>query len=319
MREKALQHRSIIGITILAASWSISSCGTNPANQQVKTPSTPEKTLSSPANAALAQAKSYERLGKIKRALAGYVKINKKHPYTNAASEACFAQANLLDRQGKLVEAFAIHQNLIKHHPNSRYYAPAIKRQEEIAHSVANGIIQNNFLGLKTNITPKKTISMLSDVRDNAPSAPSASLAQYTIGQVLQKNNDYADATKAYRKLALDYSQSKEAPEALFQTGEILLAKAAKGNQNKANISSARNIFSSLIDNYPNHPRAKDARTRIAALKDQGIQRNYDTAEFYRKKGKNTSAIFYYNQVIQNTKGGTLHNLAKQKIAELSL
>ncbi len=49
----------------------------------------------------------------------------------------------------------------------------------------------------------------------------------------------------------------------------------------------------------------------------QDIQRSYDTAEFYRNKGKTQSAIFYYREVMTKSKSGNLYNLAKKRITEL--
>jgi len=315
MRDKALQYFAAGGITILSSC--IISCGV--AN--IPTPFSSSNKTSLPSNASagelLAQGQRYEQSNQTSKALSSYAKINKKYPLSNAAAESSYLQAKIFDDQGKLFEAFEAYQENIVRHTNCRHYSKSIIRQEQIAHYVADGHIQNNFLGLKTSISPNKTIGMLRKVRDNAPNAPSASRAQYTIGRLLQENKNYADATSAYQKMATDYSTSKEAPEALFQTSEILISKAKKGNQNKANVNRARDTYQSLIDRYPSHPRAKDARARIASLGGQAIQRNYDTAEFYRKKGKNTSAIFYYNQVIRETKNGSLHALSKQRISEL--
>jgi len=130
--------------------------------------------------------------------------------------------------------------------------------------------------------------------------------AQFTIGKVWQQNGSADRALAAYRKVDLDYGFSSYAPEALFQTGEILVLKAEKGNQNKANVNRAREIYQELLLRYPKHPRAKDSRQRLAALGSQDIQRSFDVAEFYRGKGEKESALFYYREVIRKTKAGAL-------------
>ncbi|MDC0087914.1 outer membrane protein assembly factor BamD [Akkermansiaceae bacterium] len=318
MRDKALQYFTTSGITLISACI-ISSCSTtNNATKPLVSSGTAPSSRTSLANTQLALAQTYEQAGNTKKALSTYASVSKKNPFSAEAAEASFSQARILDSQSETSKAFDAYQELIKRHPSSKYYGKALKRQEEIAHSTADGVIRNNFLGLKTKIPTSKIVDMLGHVRDNAPSAPSASRAQYTIGQLLHQDDNYVAATEAYQKMAVDYPSSKEAPEALYQRGEILVLRAEKGNQNKANINSARDTYNNLIDRYPNHPRAKDARARISSLGGQAIQRKYDTAEFYRKKGQNTSALFYYNQVRRETKSGALHDLAKQRAAELS-
>ncbi|MBT8043751.1 MAG: tetratricopeptide repeat protein, partial [Verrucomicrobiae bacterium] len=202
-------------------------------------------------------------------------------------------------------------------YPASKYYATAIKRQESVAHAAADGIIKNNFLGMKTRVSPQKTEKMLGHVRDNAPRATSAPRAQYAIGRVWQQEGNADKAIAAYQRIGVDYPNSSVAPEALYQTGQILILKAERGNQNKANVNRARDIFQDLIQRYPRHRRAADARKRLAMLGGQDIQRSFDTAEFYRKKGQTQSALFYYREVIRKTKSGTLYNRAKQRISEL--
>lgn len=269
------------------------------------------------ANGMLSEAKSREAAGNTGKAISIYRDIFKKYPYSDAAAEARYSEGRILDNQGDLLKAFEAYQDLISRYPGSPHYASAIKRQEAVAHAAADGIIKNNFLGMKTKIGPEKTSNMLANVRDNAPRAISAPKAQYAIGRVWQQHGNAQKAISAYQTLTRDYPGNSLAAEALYQKGEILVLKAERGNHNKANVNRATEIFQDLVNQYPRHPRASDARKRIAMLGQQDIQRNYDTAEFYRKKGNTNSALFYYREVVRQTKSGDLHNLAQQRISEL--
>jgi len=269
------------------------------------------------ADSLLLKARAYESAGKTSKAISAYKGINKKYPYAEASAEALFSQGRISDKQGDLFKAFESYQTLISRHPSSPHYATAIERQETVAHAAANGIIKNNFLGMKTRIGPEKTEKMLSNVRDNAPRAASAPKAQFAIGRIWQQDGNADKSIVAYQKVAGDFSDSSYAAEALYQTGQILILKAERGNQNKANVNRARDIFNDLIQRYPRHKRANDAKKRLTMLGGQDIQRSYDTAEFYRNKGKNQSAIFYYREVITKSKSGALHDLAKKRITEL--
>ncbi len=270
------------------------------------------------ANTLLNQARNYQAAGKNSKALSTYKKVYKNFPNSTAAPEALFAQAHMLDQEGELIKAFDAYQELIANYQGSKRYSTALKRQESVAHAAANGVIKNSFLGMKTRIAPSKIDKMLGQVRDNAPKAPSASKAQFAIGRVWQETGNEEKAVAAYRKLSTDYPDSKEAPEALYQIGEILILKTTKGNKNKANFDNATNIFNDLIARYPNHKRASDAKKKIKSLASQEIQRSYNVAEFYRKKGETKSAIFYYKEVLRKSKGGPLRDQATQRLAELN-
>jgi len=192
-----------------------------------------------------------------------------------------------------------------------------IKRQEEIAHAVAKGSISNNFIGMKTKIESKKTTEMLSKVRDNAPRSPSASRAQFAIGQVWQERGQTDKALSAFRKLTRDFPNSPQAPEAQYLIGYTLANEAASGNPDPANMDRAKDAYEDLLLRYPTSKRATDARREIAKLSSGDIQRSYDLAEFYRKKGQNTSAVFYYGEVVRKSKPGALRTKAQNWISQL--
>ena len=269
------------------------------------------------ANTMLAQARTYQTNGKNGKAISTYKDVYKTYPNSTAAPEAIYAQAHMLDQQGELIKAFDAYENLISSYQESSRYTLALKRQEAVAYAAANGIIKNNFLGMKTKIAPSRVETMLGQVRDNAPQASSAPKAQFAIGKMWQNSGSAEKAVNAYRRISIDYPDSIQAPEALYQIGEILILKTKKGNKNKANFDNATNIYNDLIQRYPNHKRASDARKRISSLGGQEIQRSYNVAEFYRKKGEIKSAIFYYNEVLRKSKSGPLRDQATQHIAEL--
>lgn len=303
--------------TCIALPFLTSSCGSS--DNQIPLSSTVKNDPSNgAANLLLEEARNLQSRGKIGKAIDTYRDVSKKYPRTEAAADARFAEGNLLYNEGDLLKAFEAYQDLIANYPRSQHYSPALKRQQAVAMDAAKGVIQNNFLGMKTKINPTKTSKMLASVRDNAPQAPSASQAQYHIGRVWQKDGNAQKALAAYLLISADYPSSSYAPEAQYQRGRILIMKAEKGNQNSAHLNQAKDIFQDLIERYPNDKRASDARECISKLAGQDIQRSYETAEFYRKKGNSDSAIFYYKEVIRNSKSGTLHDQASARLSELS-
>jgi len=295
----------------------LSSCGSN-KNQLPLSSALNNDVTNRDANLILEKARAYETSGNIKKAIDTFRDVSKEYPRTNAAAEARFAEGRLLDQKGDLLKAFDAYQDLIANYPRSRHYSSALKRQRAVAMDAVEGVIQNNFLGMKTKISPEKTTNMLANVRDNAPQAPSAAEAQYNIGRVWQKDGNAQKALSEYLRISTDYPDSSYAPEAQYQRGQILIMKAKKGNQNSAHLNQAKDIFQDLIERYPNHKRSSDARKSISNLADQDIQRSFDTAEFYRKKGNNDSAVFYYKEVIRNSQGGPLHDRAASRIDEIS-
>ncbi len=265
----------------------------------------------------LSEAVALEQAGKTSKAHGLYKKIVKDYALSDEAAEASFRLPESLYRQNELRDAFNDYQKFLDNYKSSSHYAMALKRQEDVAHKAADGHIKQSFLGLKSKISPSVAVKMLEQVITNAPQADSASRAQFKIAQLLQKEEKYNSALDAYQKVSGLYPSSREAPQALFNTGSLYVRETRNGNRNQANIGRAKDAFYDLVNLYPSSKLVPAARGQIKKLNQSDVMRSYETAQFYEKKNQPKAAIFYYNEVLSRAKSGSLHDLAKKKIAEL--
>jgi len=269
------------------------------------------------ASAAFQKARQSEDSGSKRRAIKQYQEVAEKYPWAEEAPEARFRQAKLLQAQGDTVKAFDAYQELINRYRGSDLYSEALGTQAQMAQAAVDGEIKTSFLGMKSNLSSAKIVGMLNKVRNNAPAAPSASKAQFAIGELYQSRGEAPKAINAYHMLAREYPDSREAAEGQYRIGVLLIKQAERGNQDQANIDLAHEAFQDYLDRYPGHAKNGDARRQLSALGSKDIKRSFDVAEFYRKKGQPESAKFYYREVIRQSKSGDLHDRAKARLAEL--
>ena len=272
------------------------------------------------AEALFGEAQSAEGAGKRDKAIKLYDTIGDEMPLSKRAPEARFRQGELLEQAGQVPKAFDAYQELISRYNNSGLYEKAINRQASMAQSAADGQVKTSFLGLKASISNDRITAMLEKVRDNAPRSPQASKAQFTIGELWESegnSNGSGKAISAYRKLVIDYPDSREAPEGQFRIGKILLDEARRGNQDQANLDRARESLQDYLRQYPGHSKNGEARQLLSNLGGEDLQRSFNVAEFYERKGDTGSARFYYEEVVRKTKSGDLHDKAKARLAAL--
>jgi outer membrane protein assembly factor BamD (BamD/ComL family) len=266
------------------------------------------------------EAQAAERAGKRSKAIKLYDTIGDEMPVSLRAPEARFRQGELLEQEGDVRKAFDAYQEFITRYNNSNLYEKALSRQAAMAQSAADGHVKTSFLGLKASISNDKIAEMLGKVRANAPRSTTAAKAQFTIGEVWESQGNSSGSAKAiaaYRELVIEYPDSKEAPEGQFRIGKILLDEARRGNQDQANLDRAREALQDYVRQYPGHHRVGEARKLMANIGGQDIQRSYEIAEFYERKGDKGSARFYYEEVVQKAKSGPLHDKAKARLAAL--
>ncbi|MEN8774688.1 MAG: outer membrane protein assembly factor BamD [Akkermansiaceae bacterium] len=306
-------------ISLFAASSFLLSCGGSADSARLASDSrASEETAQAYYNAAVAAEKS----GDYRKATKLFEKIVVRHPLCPIASDSAYRWGKLLERDREPLDAFKAYDAILARYPASPHYAEAMKRQEIIATQVAEGHITKSFIGFKTPIELKKSAEMLAKVRQSAPRAPSAAKAQYTIGRIYQSRgkgaNDNALARSAFRELTRDFPDSKYAPDAQYRIGEILLGESKKGNQDSANLDRAKRAFEDVIIRYSDSKQAKMAQAQIQKLASGDLQRSYEIAEFYRKKGQISSALFYYQETVNRSKPGPLRTTAQEWMNKLS-
>ena len=272
---------------------------------------------SEPSSQLFASAQRFEKQGELKKALKTYKKVADKYPLSEQAPQARYQQASILYAKGALIDSFDIYQKFIENNKSSPLYSSAVQKQSEVAFAAASGDIKHNFAGLKSKLTGATIVKMLTTVRDNAPFSEHAIKSQYLIGSVWEDRENVDKAISGYQELQTRYPNSNLTPEALYKTGTILVAKSNKSNRNKATLDNAKNIFLDLQQQYPNHPRAKDAKTQLAKLSSNDVQSSFDIAEFYLQKEQKASAAFYFREVMRLSPSGALHEKAKARLTEI--
>lgn len=261
-----------------------------------------------------------EAAGKKKKAIKYYDDLADEIPLAKEAPDARFRQAQLLQEQGDTPKSFAAYQDILTRYQGSGLYQKALKQQSDMAFGVADGNIQNSFLGIKSNYSSTKVIEMLQKVAGNAPRSELAAKAEFKIAQLYadeQTATKVAQAVRAYRRVVVEYPDSPLAPEAQFSIGELLLEQAKSGNQDQANNQRARDAFQDYLDQFPGHSRNAEARKLMASLGNDNIRRSFEIAEFYEKKGEISSAKFYYEEVVRKAKTGETHDLAQARLNAL--
>lgn len=262
-------------------------------------------------------AKAADDSGNQKKALKLYEELADNYPMAPSAAEARFRQAEILEYQGKTLDSFEAYQKFIIRYKGSSSYSKALKKQADMAQSAADGNVKSSGMFLKRSVSVEKVVEMLGKVRDNAPQSQTSAKAQFTIGQIHEKDEEPKKAIEAYQKLVKDQPESDQAPEALFRVGEILLKEADSGNQNQATLSLAEEAFNDYLIQYPGHSKNGEARRLLGSARGREVSRSLEIAEYYDRTGQLESAKVYYREVLKKTGSGSDHDKARNRLKEL--
>lgn len=264
------------------------------------------------------QAQKFQETNQFTKAIRAYQTYTARNPLASNAANARFQQANLLFKQGELVKSFDSYQEFIERYSNNSLYSKALANQIDVAIAASGGKVKTSFLGLKSEIASNRAEQMLIKVRENAPYSSSAPRVQFALGEFWQRKKNAEKAIAAYSEMQTRYPNSSLTPEAIFRIGTINMEQANKGNRNRAGLDRAKYNFEDLIQKYPNHKLASQAKAKLTKLETSNIQRNFDVAEHYRQSKNYQSAAFYYKDVIsQSSPSHPLYAKAKQRLTEI--
>jgi outer membrane protein assembly factor BamD len=269
-----------------------------------------------PAHSAYEKALAADQKGKTSKAIRLYRNMVDQYPTAKDSPLAKFRQAQLHEQKKDYIEAFDAYSDFLTRYQGSKLYTQALQRQGAIAEMAMTEKVKSGFL-FSSKVDTSKLVEMLGKLRDAAPKAASASKAQFLIGEVYQQRGKANDAIEAYRKVVSDWQDSIEAPEAQYRVGLILIEQAERGNQDHGNLDRAREAFEDYLSIYPNGKRASAARDQVNRLAQQDLERSFDIADFYRRKGDLESARFYYREVLKQVKSGPLHDKAQAGLKAL--
>jgi len=264
------------------------------------------------------KAQAQEQKGDKKDAAKIYDDLALKYPSFSQSADSSYKAAKYWEDLSEPRNAFKSYQYYITTYRNGKNYKSALERQSAIAFMAARGDLKDSFLGMKTEPEYNEVVGLLENVRDNAPASDLAARSQFAIGTYSERKEKLANAAAAYFKLVDTYPSHPLAPEANLRAGKMLAGFSESGNQNSSNLQQAKNTMKDLIQQYPSSTQAKEAKSLLSKIDGLDVQRTYEIAEFYDKKGSVSSAKYYYEEVLSKAvKGSDYHNRAQERLSTL--
>jgi len=261
-------------------------------------------------------AQAYEQAGELGRALGAYRSLVRRFPQTLEAPKAQYKMGFLLERNGDFQAAFKAYEDLIQNYPRSQDFENAIESMFRIATLYLDGE-KIRLLGIPIWASMERARKMYAAVIAAAPFGKFSPLAQFNIGQALERQQKYAEAVEAYQKVVQKYPLNDIADDAQFQIGYAWMQISREGLYDQMATARAIEAFDDFLFRYPNSEKVPQAQNNIDLLLGRLKQSAFEIARFYDKKGDKTAAIIYYNAVLGADSDSEESQYAIRRIEEL--
>jgi len=162
-----------------------------------------------------------------------------------------------------------------------------------------------------------KAQEMFQKIVTNAPYGRIAPLAQYGIGQALEKAGSITATTNAYQQVVDRYPNSDVAPNAMYQIGYVYFQASRDTGCDQTAAVRAQEAFEDFLLRYPNSEKVPQAQDNLKTLQNRKMENSYTIAKFYDKQKNYKAAYVYYNEVIQQQPNSHDADKAKQRMDQI--
>ncbi len=271
--------------------------------------------LEKTAAAQLKKAEELEAAGELGPAIGAYRGLAKKFPTSASAPRAQFKVGELLEKAGDHDRAYNAFSDYLKKYPRGDDFDAAVDAQFNIAKLFLEGERKKMF-GVKTLPSMARAQEMFEGIVKNAPFSKYAALAQFNIGQALEKQGKDIEAISAYQVVIVKYPGEPVAADAQYQIGYMYFQQSRTA-YDKAAANKAREAFEDFIARHPTSEKVPQAKDNLKALQGRQTKGSFDIAKFYDKQKNYKAAVIYYNETIKEEGSGEQAELAKKRIEEL--
>ncbi len=274
-----------------------------------------EDVVEKTASEQLHKAEDLESAGDYKRALGAYRGLIRKFPTSGVAPKSQLKIGEIAMKLGDYDSAYDAYHSYITKYPKGEDFDAAVEAEFNIGRRFLEGERKRVF-GVKTFASMARAQQIFESIVRDAPFSKYAPLAQFYVGQALEKQSKDVEAIGAYQTVLAKYPTDPAAADAQYQIGYVYLTQA-RSAYDKAAANKAREAFEDFLAHYPDSEKVAQAKENLKSLETRETSGALGIAKFYDKQKNYRAAVIYYNDVIKQQPGSADADAAKKRIDEL--
>src|SRR4051812_16522088 len=262
------------------------------------------------------KAEALEANGNFSAALNAYRGLVKVYGGSVLAPKAQRKVGLLLEKTGDPDKAYDAYDTYLTKYSKGEDFDAVVEAMFKIGKLFLEGQ-KRRVLGMPLAASMSRAQAMFEGIVKRAPYSKWAPLAQFNVGQALEKQQKYPEAIAAYQQVFVRYPNDAIADDALYQVGYVRLREFREGSYDRASALKARQAFDEFISRFPESEKVAQARENLKTLEVGQTKNVLGIAKFYDHSKQYKAAVIYYNDVIQQMPGSPESEIAKTRIAQL--
>jgi len=250
------------------------------------------------------------------RAAEEFVRLVEFYPDSELAPESQYYAGRSYEEQGKYLFAFQSYQKTVEKYPYTKRMEEIIEREFNIANTFRDKETPK-LMDLELSVSLERAIEVYNDIVENNPFGKYSDKALLNAAGCYRRIGKYPQAIESYEKIINDYPESEIVPEAKYQMAYAKYEASLEPEYDQESTEQALRDFQEISETTAVPALAEEANKVLSELKIRKAESEMKVAEFYEKRKKYQSAIFYYGKIIAKYRGTASAEKAKERITIL--
>lgn len=143
-------------------------------------------------------------------------------------------------------------------------------------------------------------VGYFSKLKDNYPFSPYAAEAELSLGDCYYLDEEWGEASEAYKEFEAMHPGHEAIPYVLFNIGMANINGYPSIDRPTTQIEEAYSYFRRLVESYPGTEYADAAAEKMALTRRIMAEHELYYADFYHRMGRYSSALIRYQFIVAN-------------------
>jgi outer membrane protein assembly factor BamD (BamD/ComL family) len=237
--------------------------------------------------------------GRTKNACKKLEKWLKTNPQSPDRDQALFLQGRALFQRKLYYQAFTSFDKLVTDFPDSALYTPSLYQYVEIARLFLTGA-KRKVWGFIPASARTEAIEILDRVIDHWPGSELAATSLMMQADYYYSKRKYLEAQQTYQMVVQNYIGSSYFEKALLRNAESTYAQFNGPKYDGSCLIDARIRYQQFQAHFPKKARELDIATLDQKIINQMSEKEFVTADFYRRTGKIPAARYYWTYIVEH-------------------
>lgn len=253
------------------------------------------------------------RYAEAQRIIEGWLRF---YRYTRDCQQGLFLLGEIHRAEGDYDAAWASYEDLLNRYAATDLRDRVLSLETEMAQAYLNGKKRKILRSLWVTARQEGE-TMLEKIYQRDPKGARGKAALLVLADYHFARSRFAESEDEYQKLATVFARDADAAQFKLLAAQSALGRFRGAKTDARALGDAEQRFKYLQEEHPDLAKRENVAEVLQVIDERRAEKDFETAEFYKKTRKTRAAIFYYRAICRDYAGTLWASRAKERLVSL--